>query len=72
MKKDGGKQIFGVIMPIYKGEQYIHRCVDGILAQTCKDFELLLADDGSPDNCPQICDEYARLILACHLLCRRG
>ena len=52
--------MFSVIVPIYKVEQYIHRCVDSILAQTYKDFELLLVDDGSPDNCPQICDEYAR------------
>ena len=48
-----------VIVPVYKVEQYIHRCVDSILAQTFRDFELILVDDGSPDNCPAICDEYA-------------
>lgn len=48
-----------VIVPVYKVEPYIHRCVDSILAQTFSDFELILVDDGSPDNCPQICDEYA-------------
>ena len=48
-----------VIVPVYKVEKYIHRCVDSILAQTFTDFELILVDDGSPDNCPAICDEYA-------------
>ena len=48
-----------VIVPVYKVEKYIHRCVDSILGQTFIDFELILVDDGSPDNCPAICDEYA-------------
>lgn len=48
-----------VIVPVYKVEPYIHRCVDSILAQTFMDFELILVDDGSPDNCGVICDEYA-------------
>lgn len=48
-----------VIVPVYKVEQYIHECVDSILAQTFSDFELILVDDGSPDNCGAICDEYA-------------
>ncbi|MBQ9009438.1 MAG: glycosyltransferase [Clostridia bacterium] len=52
--------MFSVIVPVYRVEPYIRRCVDSILAQTYRDFELLLVDDGSPDNCPQICDEYAR------------
>lgn len=47
-----------VIVPVYKVEKYIHRCVDSILAQTFTDFELILVDDGSPDNCGAICDEY--------------
>ena len=41
-----------VIVPVYKVEQYLRRCVDSILAQTFTDFELILVDDGSPDNCP--------------------
>ena len=49
-----------VIVPIYKVEKYLHRCVGSILNQTFSDFELILVDDGSPDNCPQICDEYAK------------
>lgn len=48
-----------VIVPVYKVEKYINRCVDSILAQTFQDFELILVDDGSPDNCGAICDEYA-------------
>lgn len=49
-----------VIVPVYKVEKYIRKCVDSILAQTFSDFELLLVDDGSPDNCGVICDEYAQ------------
>lgn len=49
-----------VIVPIYNVESYICRCVDSILAQTFTDFELILVDDGSPDDCPAICDEYAK------------
>ncbi len=48
-----------VIVPVYKVEKYIHRCVDSILGQTFTDFELILVDDGSPDRCGAICDEYA-------------
>lgn len=48
-----------VIVPVYNVEPYIHRCVDSILNQTFSDFELILVDDGSPDNCGWICDEYA-------------
>ena len=48
-----------VIVPVYKVEKYLHECVDSILAQTFRDFELILVDDGSPDNCGAICDEYA-------------
>lgn len=48
-----------VIVPVYKVEEYLPRCLDSILAQTFTDFELILVDDGSPDNCGKICDEYA-------------
>lgn len=48
-----------VIVPIYKAEKYLRKCIDSILAQTFTDFELLLIDDGSPDNSGRICDEYA-------------
>lgn len=49
-----------VIVPIYKIEHYLRQCIDSILAQTFTDFELLLIDDGSPDSCPAICDEYSK------------
>ena len=52
--------LISVIVPVYKVEPYLKECVDSILNQTFTDFELILVDDGSPDNCPQICDEYAR------------
>ena len=48
-----------VIVPVYNVEKYLNRCIDSILAQTFTDFELILVDDGSPDNCGKICDEYA-------------
>lgn len=48
-----------IIVPVYKVEQYIHKCVDSILNQTYTDLELILVDDGSPDRCGKICDEYA-------------
>lgn len=48
-----------VIVPVYKVEDYLHRCVDSILAQTYEDFELILVDDGSPDRSGAICDDYA-------------
>ena len=49
-----------VIVPIYKVENYLHRCVDSIINQTYTNLEIILVDDGSPDNCPMICDEYAK------------
>ena len=49
-----------VVVPIYKVEKYLRECVDSILAQTLKDIEVILVDDGSPDNCGDIVDEYAK------------
>lgn len=49
-----------IIVPVYKVEKYLPRCIDSILAQTFGDFELILIDDGSPDGCGRICDEYAQ------------
>lgn len=49
---------FSVIVPIYKVEDYLESCIESVLNQTFADFELILVDDGSPDRCPEICDEY--------------
>jgi len=50
---------FSIIIPVYKVEKYLRPCLDSILTQSFGDFELILVDDGSPDNSPAICDEYA-------------
>lgn len=51
--------LISVIIPIFKVEKYLNRCVDSIINQTYRNLEIILVDDGSPDNCPQICDDYA-------------
>lgn len=51
--------MISVIVPVYNVEKYLDKCVQSILAQTYKDFELILIDDGSTDKCPLLCDEYA-------------
>lgn len=49
-----------VIIPIYNVEKYLRQCVDSVLKQKLSDFEIILVDDGSPDSCPTICDQYAK------------
>ena len=59
----GGRAVsdkISVIVPVYNVENYLRRCVDSIINQTYKNLEIILVDDGSPDNCPVICDEYAQ------------
>ena len=53
--------LISVIVPVYKVETYLHQCVDSILNQTYRNLEVILVDDGSPDGCPAICDEYAAM-----------
>jgi glycosyltransferase involved in cell wall biosynthesis len=54
------KPKISIVVPVYMTESTIHRCVDSILNQTMKDIEVILVDDGSPDECPQICDAYGK------------
>ena len=56
-RRDGGK--VSVIVPIYNVEQYLRQCLDSITGQTYENLEIILIDDGSPDDCGSICDEYA-------------
>ena len=51
--------LISVIVPVYKVEKYLAKCVESIIRQTYTDLEIILVDDGSPDSCPAICDEYA-------------
>jgi glycosyltransferase involved in cell wall biosynthesis len=53
-------ELISVIVPVYNVEKYLSRCVDSIINQTYKNLEIILVDDGSPDNCPAMCDEYVK------------
>ena len=53
------KPLLSIIVPVYKVENYLQKCIDSILAQTFTDFELILVEDGSPDGCPALCDAAA-------------
>ena len=59
-KNTGVGSMISIIVPIYKVESYLHQCVNSILNQTYRDLEVLLIDDGSPDCCGEICDEYGK------------
>lgn len=52
--------LISIIVPIYKVEEYLEECVQSLLKQTYQNLEIILVDDGSPDNCPQMCDNYAQ------------
>lgn len=54
------EEIVSIIIPVYKVEKYMNRCIESIMNQTYKKIEIILVDDGSPDNCGKICDEYAK------------
>lgn len=53
-------ELISVIVPVYKVEKYLDACVESIVKQTYKDIEIILVDDGSPDNCPAMCDAWAK------------
>ena len=60
----GGKNVdmplISVIIPVYNVEKYLDRCLESVVNQTYKNLEIILVDDGSPDNCPKMCDEWAK------------
>ena len=60
MKGDVIMDKITVIVPIYNQENYLDECIKSILNQTYSNLEIILVDDGSPDNCGKLCDEYAR------------
>lgn len=53
------KVLFSIIIPVYKVEKYVGRCIESVINQTFKDWEMILVDDGSPDRSGAICEEYA-------------
>lgn len=65
MKKN---PLISVIIPVYKVEKYLAQCLDSVLNQTYGNLEIVLVDDGSPDSCPQICDEYGVKDVRVHVI----
>ena len=54
------EDLISIVIPVYKVEKYLEKCIESIINQTYKNLEIIIVDDGSPDNCPQICDEYSK------------
>ena len=57
-----------VIVPVYNVEEHIEKCLDSIVGQTYKELEIILVDDGSPDRCGAICEEYAKRDARIHVI----
>ena len=49
-----------IIIPVYKAEGYLNKCLESVVNQTYQNLEIILIDDGSPDNCPKMCDDWAK------------
>lgn len=64
--------LFSIIVPIYNVELYLAECIESLLAQTYKNFEIILVDDGSPDGCPAICDKYAEKDSRIHVIHKKN
>lgn len=60
MDRENILPLLSVIVPVYKVEKYLDRCVESILSQTYNNLEIILVDDGSPDRCPEMCDEWSK------------
>ena len=54
------KDLVSIIIPIYKVEEYLDRCVSSVVKQTYQNIEIILVDDGSPDRCPELCDAWGK------------
>lgn len=54
------KALISIIIPVYKVEKYLEKCIQSVINQTYENLQIILVDDGSPDNCGKICDEYAK------------
>lgn len=62
------KPLVSIIVPVYKTEQYLQSCIESLLIQTYKNIQIILVDDGSPDRCPDICDEYSLMDERIHVI----
>lgn len=60
MTKASKNPLISVVVPIYKVEDFLEKCVESLINQTYKNIEIILVDDGSPDNCPKMCDEFSK------------
>lgn len=59
-KVSNKKPLISVIIPVYKVEKYLDKCIESVINQTYKNLEIILVDDGSPDSCPKMCDEWSK------------